>query len=75
MIEASAEAHEPPRFQVKVALTEDTRRPVIEVPLRNILPGAPPPGAWIDQALVLWVIVALVTSMVVYVGYWWRQVK
>jgi hypothetical protein len=44
------------------------------VPLRNILPGAPPPGAWIDQALVLWVIVALVSSMVVYVGYWYRKV-
>jgi hypothetical protein len=44
------------------------------VPLRNILPGAPPPGAWIDQALVLWVIVALVSSMVVYVITWYRQV-
>jgi Domain of unknown function (DUF4436) len=44
------------------------------VPLRNILPGAPPPGAWIDQALVLWVIVALVSSMVVYVGYWYRKI-
>jgi hypothetical protein len=44
------------------------------VPLRNILPGAPPPGAWIDQALVLWVIVALVSSMVVYIGYWYRRV-
>lgn len=45
------------------------------VPLRNILPGAPPPGAWVDQALVLWVIVALVTSMVVYVRYWYRHVS
>lgn len=44
------------------------------VPLRNILPGAPPPGAWIDQLLVLWVIVALVSSMVVYVGHWYRKV-
>ena len=44
------------------------------VPLRNILPGAPPPGAWIDQVLVLWVIVALVSSMVVYVGHWYRKV-
>lgn len=44
------------------------------VPLRNILPGAPPPGAWIDQALVLWVIVALVSSMVAYVGHWYRRV-
>jgi Domain of unknown function (DUF4436) len=44
------------------------------VPLRNILPGAPPPGAWIDQALVLWVIIGLVSSMVVYVITWYRQV-
>jgi hypothetical protein len=43
------------------------------VPLRNILPGAPPPGAWIDQALVLWVLIALVSSMVVYVIAWYRQ--
>jgi hypothetical protein len=44
------------------------------VPLRNILPGAPPPGAWIDVALVLWVIVALVTAMVMAVISWFRQV-
>jgi hypothetical protein len=25
------------------------------VPLRNILPGAPPAGSWIDQAVVIWV--------------------
>lgn len=44
------------------------------VPLRNILPGAPPPGAWIDVGLVLWVIVALVTSMLIYVVIWYRRV-
>ena len=44
------------------------------VPLRNILPGAPPPGAWIDVALVLWVLVALVTAMVMAVVSWWKQV-
>lgn len=44
------------------------------VPLRNILPGAPPPGAWIDVALVLWVIVALVTAMVMVVISWYKQV-
>nr|WP_090276839.1 DUF4436 domain-containing protein [Mycolicibacterium komanii] len=44
------------------------------VPLRNILPGAPPPGAWVDQLLVLWVIVALVSSMVAYVVHWYRKV-
>lgn len=43
------------------------------VPLRNILPGAPPPGAWIDRALVLWVLIALVVAMVLYVEAWWKQ--
>lgn len=33
------------------------------VPLRNILPGVPPPGSWIDQAIVQWVLIALVTAM------------
>lgn len=44
------------------------------VPLRNILPGAPPPGAWIDVALVLWVLVALVSAMVIYINAWYKQV-
>lgn len=44
------------------------------VPLRNILPGAPPPGAWIDVSLVLWVIVALVAAMVMVVISWYKQV-
>jgi hypothetical protein len=44
------------------------------VPLRNILPGAPPPGAWIDVGLVLWVLVALVTAMLMAVISWWKQV-
>lgn len=43
------------------------------VPLRNILPDAPAPGAWIDQALVLWVLIALVVAMVLYIWSWWRQ--
>ncbi len=42
------------------------------VPLRNFLPGAPPPGAWIDQAIVLWVLIALVLAMVLYVISWYR---
>lgn len=37
------------------------------VPLRNILPGAPPPGSMIDQALVQWVLLALVTAMALYI--------
>jgi Domain of unknown function (DUF4436) len=43
------------------------------VPLRNILPGAPPPGAWIDQALVLWVLIALIVAMALYIVAWHRH--
>ncbi len=43
------------------------------VPLRNFLPGNPPPGSWVDAAVVLWVIVALVGSLVVYITAWWSQ--
>ncbi|WP_235632211.1 DUF4436 domain-containing protein [Mycolicibacterium rutilum] len=43
------------------------------VPIRNFMPGAPPPGAWIDQALVLWVLLALTAAMVLYFIAWWRR--
>lgn len=43
------------------------------VPLRNLLPGAPPAGAWIDLAVVLWVLIALAAAMVLYVVAWFRQ--
>ncbi|KAA1249108.1 DUF4436 domain-containing protein [Mycobacterium simiae] len=43
------------------------------VPLRNILPGSPPAGAWVDQAVVIWVLVALATAMVVYIVAWYRE--
>jgi hypothetical protein len=43
------------------------------VPLRNLLPGAPPPGSWIDQALVQWVLIAMVTAMSLYFFAWVRQ--
>jgi Domain of unknown function (DUF4436) len=43
------------------------------VPLRNILPGAPPPGSMIDQALVQWVLLALATSMALYIYSYIRQ--
>lgn len=43
------------------------------VPLRNILPGAPPPGSWIDQAIVQWVLIALVAAMSLYIVAWVRQ--
>ena len=43
------------------------------VPLRNILPGAPPAGSWIDQAIVQWVLIGLVTAMSLYIFAWIRQ--
>jgi Domain of unknown function (DUF4436) len=43
------------------------------VPLRNFLPGAPPPGSWVDQAVVLWVLIALVVAMSLFVVAWVRQ--
>jgi hypothetical protein len=43
------------------------------VPLRNLLPGAPPAGAWIDLAVVLWVLIAVAAAMVIYIVAWWRQ--
>jgi hypothetical protein len=45
------------------------------VPLRNALPGSPPFGAWIDITVVLWVIVALVIAMLLYVVCWWRHLR
>jgi hypothetical protein len=43
------------------------------VPLRNALPNAPPFGSWIDIRIVLWVIVVLVLSMLIYITCWWRH--
>jgi len=43
------------------------------IPIRNFLPGSPPPGAWIDQALVIWVLMALVGAMALYMITWYRQ--
>ncbi|OBA81171.1 DUF4436 domain-containing protein [Mycobacterium sp. 1164966.3] len=43
------------------------------IPIRNFLPGSPPPGAWIDQALILWVLIALVGAMALYMVTWYRQ--
>jgi hypothetical protein len=42
-------------------------------PIRNILPGGPPYGSWIDQAVVLWVLIALVSAMALFLVGWWRQ--
>lgn len=43
------------------------------VPLRNILPGAPPAGSWIDQAVVIWVLIGLATALVLYIMAWYRH--
>lgn len=45
------------------------------VPLRNALPGSPPFGGWIDITIVLWVLVVLVTSMLLYIACWWRHLR
>lgn len=45
------------------------------VPLRNALPDAPPIGSWIDVTITLWVIVALVMSMLLFIYCWWRDLK
>ncbi len=43
------------------------------VPLRNFLPGSPPPGSWIDAVVVLWVIAGLVVALAIYASAWYRQ--
>jgi hypothetical protein len=43
------------------------------VPLRNALPGSPAFGSWIDLTIVLWVMVTLVISMLLYFVAWWRH--
>lgn len=43
------------------------------VPIRNILPGSPPTGARVDQALVLWVLIAPIVAMVLYIAAWHRH--
>ncbi|MGA1837492.1 DUF4436 family protein [Herbiconiux sp. 11R-BC] len=42
------------------------------IPLRTFLPGSPPIGSWIDFLIVLWVIVALVAGLGIYVAAWVR---
>lgn len=42
------------------------------IPIRNFLPGAPPPGSWIDIPVVLWVIIALIAALVFWAAGWWQ---
>jgi hypothetical protein len=48
---------------------------VAVLPLRNALPGSPAFGSWIDLTIVLWVLVALVVSMLLYIAAWWRALS
>jgi hypothetical protein len=43
------------------------------VPLRNFLPDSPPTGAWIDQTMVIWVLLGLAVAMVIYIVAWYRD--
>lgn len=45
------------------------------MPLRNALPDAPPMGWWVDVAIVVWVVVILAFSMMLYAVSWWRHLK
>lgn len=45
------------------------------MPLRNALPEAPPFGSWIDVTIVIWVVVVLVISMILYISCWWRHLR
>lgn len=43
------------------------------MPLRDALPDSPPFGSWVDVTIVLWVIVVLTISLVLYISCWWRH--
>lgn len=43
------------------------------VPIRGVLPGNPPPGSWIDEAVIVWVLIALTAAMATFVVAWVRR--
>ncbi|MDP7730197.1 MULTISPECIES: DUF4436 domain-containing protein [Mycobacterium] len=43
------------------------------VPLRNIFPGKPPEGSWVDQAITLWVLLALIVAMTLFIMAYRKQ--
>lgn len=45
------------------------------IPLRNALPDSPPMGWWVDVTVVVWVIVVLALSMLLYIFCWWRDLR
>ena len=43
------------------------------LPVRNLFPGSPPIGSWVDYTVVLWVVMGLATSLALYITAWWRE--
>jgi len=43
------------------------------VPIRGVLPGNPPAGSWIDEAIIVWVLIALTAAMVTFMVAWYRR--
>ncbi len=43
------------------------------VPIRNLMPGSPPAGSWVDEAITVWVLIALTAATVIYVVAWARR--
>lgn len=43
------------------------------VPIRGVLPGNPPAGSWIDEAITVWVLIALTAATVLYIAAWARR--
>jgi hypothetical protein len=42
------------------------------LPIRNLFPGSPPIGSWVDYTVVLWVVIGLTAALALYVTAWWR---
>lgn len=43
------------------------------VPIRNVMPGSPPAGSWVDEAITVWVLIALTAATVIYIVAWARR--
>ncbi|GAA2047944.1 hypothetical protein GCM10009722_00450 [Williamsia deligens] len=43
------------------------------IPLRNLFPGNPPIGSWVDYTVVLWVVVGLTVALTLYITAWWKH--
>lgn len=40
------------------------------IPIRNFLPGNPPPGSWIDLTVTVWVVIGLTAALMIYIRAW-----